>query len=278
LPIGHAIITPKQYFRASNELIVLALVLCWTITLVFYPEQAINHPARAYTGHFNPCMGWDFPPSSYVAVLLCGYDVSLAWRYAELEGIRTKLLDTDGRTTLAERFATVSALMHGVASLLWLLLWSIGPTDNRWVTHTIIFVAAVSLRYICALGNYLECRFGGLRARELVKTHHTAFIAAYGFVTLILLPTPYFYNFAIYMYDGRVGVDPPLPPVIIQSTDIIWMVCLVLSSRFAIPEPPILVTRKIVDFGSKIVLDVEEDEESSFTRASETIKLVEVVV
>ena len=39
LPIDSSVVSPKQYFKASNELVVVNLLVCWTITLVFRPEQ-----------------------------------------------------------------------------------------------------------------------------------------------------------------------------------------------------------------------------------------------
>ena len=139
MPIHSAVVVPKNYFKASNELVVVNLLVCWTITLVFRPEQAFNHPARGMVGHFNPCFGWDFPPASYVAIVISAADVYLAWTYAVLEAQRTCLLDTDGKTTWAEHFALKTAYLHGFASMIWMLLWDVGPPDGRWLMHLAIF-------------------------------------------------------------------------------------------------------------------------------------------
>ena len=84
-PVNSAIVYPKNYYKASNELTVLSLIICWTITLTFNPESATEHPARDYIPHFNPCFGWDFPPASYIAVLFAGLDCHLSWTYVNLE-------------------------------------------------------------------------------------------------------------------------------------------------------------------------------------------------
>ena len=177
-PLQVSIIQPNQYFRASNELVVLLLIVCWTITLIFNPDQAIHHPARDYVGHMNPCFGWDQPPAAYIAVLGSGMDVYLSVRYAILEATRTRLLDQDANPSWAEAFATITAYAHGFAALLWLLLWSVGPPDGRWDWHLAIFSFAIGCRYLCSLGNYIENRFSDDESqRKRVTRHHTIFIA-----------------------------------------------------------------------------------------------------
>ena len=128
------IVNPKDYFVASNELVVIALVVCWAITAAVDIDKAWSHPARNYVGHLNPCFGWDYAPgspnpnpnadpnltptqdqtlsltliltltlASYFAVAFAGCDVYLAFRYANLEARRTYLLDLDHSLCLAER-------------------------------------------------------------------------------------------------------------------------------------------------------------------------------
>merc|ERR1712203_1349461 len=98
----------------------LTLIICWSITLLYNPEAALQHPARQYVGHFNPCFGWDFAPASYIAVFSCAADVHLAWTYATLEAQRTRLRNVDGKTTWAERFSLCTAFLHGFAAMIWM--------------------------------------------------------------------------------------------------------------------------------------------------------------
>jgi len=250
-PIDCSVVVPKRYFRASNELVAITLIICWTITLLVNPSAALNHPARNYVGHYNPCFGWDYPPASYVAVFLCAIDVYLAITYASLEAMRTKLRDVDNHKSWAERFATNTAYLHAIAALLWMCLWQIGPPDGYWATHLGIFSIAVLFRYLCTLGNYIEARFGKAYTAGLVHTKHTVFITVYGIVTATL-PLLYFYDVMVYRVEDRQGVDPPLPWYVLQTADIIWIICLSLSSRLAVPEPPLLVTRQVLEIGDEV--------------------------
>ena len=53
-PVDACIITPKLYFQASNELTVVTLVACWTITLAYDYKLAWDHPARNYVVRSQP--------------------------------------------------------------------------------------------------------------------------------------------------------------------------------------------------------------------------------
>ena len=46
-----------------------------------------DDPAREASWHFNPCFGWDYPPASYIAVILNSTNVYWTWRYAWLERV-----------------------------------------------------------------------------------------------------------------------------------------------------------------------------------------------
>lgn len=260
-PVDSCCISPKTYFSASNELVCMLLIVCWAITLIVDPDQVANHPARKYIGHYNPCFGWDFPPASYVAVLGCAADVHLAWTAATLEATRTKLLCVDGKAVAAERFALVTAWGHGVASMLWMLLWQVGPNDGRWSAHLGIFSTAICLRYLSSLGNYVEARFGRPTSSGAgrVETKHTVFIIVYGIVTF-MLPVLYFYDIIVYRAEGRVGVDPPLPWWLLHAFDMAWMICIILNTYLRVPEPPMRIVRKVLAFDEPFEADEAERE------------------
>jgi|EP00966_Prymnesium_polylepis_P182326 hypothetical protein len=165
------------------------------------PAPAARAACRRLQGHLNPCFGWDFAPASYVAVFMCAADVYLAWTYAVLEALRTRLRDTDNRIDRAERFSLVTTYLHGIASMMWLLLWLVGPPDGRWEVHLAIFSAALGFRYLCTLGNYVENRFGKAFEKGHVNTSHTLFIIVYGLVVAVL-PVLYFVDITVYAAEG----------------------------------------------------------------------------
>ena len=161
--------------------------------------------------------------------------------------MRTLIRSRDNRIDLAERFSLITTYLHGIASMIWMCLWLVGPPDDRWEAHLAIFSTAIGCRYLCTLGNFVECRFGNESQRQRVTREHTVYIVTYGLVTT-LLPILYFVDVLVYQAQGRVGVDPPLPWYLLQTLDVLWMACLALSTKMSVPEPPILITRKVLEF------------------------------
>ena len=49
----------------------MTLIVSWLVTLAFHPEQVLSHPAKPIIGSFSPSFGWDYAPSSYIAIVLC---------------------------------------------------------------------------------------------------------------------------------------------------------------------------------------------------------------
>ena len=92
---------------------------------------------------------------------------------------------------------------------------SVGPPDGRWSAHLAIFSACIVLRYLCALGNYIENAFGSPRQRKRVLRKHTVHVAIYGLVTVIL-PVLYFADILIYKAQNRQGIDPPIPWYVLE--------------------------------------------------------------
>merc|ERR1712224_345014 len=148
-----------------------------------------NHPARPIIGSINPCFFWDYPPASYIGMVLCSTNVYWTWRYAVMDSYRTSLLNGDSPTP-AQRFTKFASYGLGAASNLWLLLWLIGPADQRpkplgdghytvplssilvnpdrpgdfapplvgkWALHTVFFMFYAVMSYLTYLGSYLEC-------------------------------------------------------------------------------------------------------------------------
>jgi len=229
-------------------------VFCVQVTMTVSPKKAIDHPARDYTGHFNPCYGWDYKPASFIAVFGCAADVYLAWTYATYEQLRTHLRDYDGKIDRAERFSLLTTYLHGFASMLWMVLWQVGPPDDQWTAHLAIFSVSVYFRYLCTLGNYVEQRFGGCYDRTLVSWKNTVFIIVYGLVTTAL-PILYFVDVLVYKAEDRTGVDPVINRWLLQVMDIAWVSCLALTTKFAIPEPPLLIQRRVLEFGEEVEVD-----------------------
>ena len=288
-PIDERIVRPKMYMSASNEVFGITLIVCWLVTLIWFPEQIWDHPARAVIGHFNPCMGWDYAPASYIAVVGCSVNVYLLWRYAFLESSRTFLTQAANPhlpRTWVSSFATWSVIAHALSSNFWLLLWLIGPPGGKngnWWVHTALFMAFAFTGMLQSVGNYLEVRYGP-RAHK-IKWSHTIFIYTYAAATtyialmyfLALLgytinencrlslvrdsgmsPEDASYancggtNESIFKLVTAEGKPSVLSTVLTQLADVVWMVCMAMVGQFTPEDTPLKI---------EIKLDETEDEQ-----------------
>ena len=193
-PADSRTLHPRVYRAAAADIFTVTLVLTWGITLIFHPEQIFDHPARKIIGSLNPCFGWDYPPASYIALLLCSCNVSLLWRYAWLEIVRTHMSAGGLPLSAAQRFAKWTAILLAASSNFWLLLWIVGPEDGNWFWHTAFFLLYAVASFLTCFGNYLEALDDPARRHYVTRRHHI-YYAIFGFTTL-LMPTVYFANSA----------------------------------------------------------------------------------
>jgi len=231
---------PRKYFSASLEVFAVALIVCWLITLISNPNQIWDHPGYDIIGAYNPCYGWDYAPSSYFGLTICSVNVFLTWRYAWFEGLRTHLSNPDGWPICSiQTFAKWTPIMLAFSSNAWLLLWIIGPADGNWNAHTALFMIYAVSSYLVCMGNYLEMRWGP--RSHVIRRQHTIFIVVYGFGSLLL---PICYGIDLALYEP--GTDPPVPPWLTQTSDFVWMGCIMFITVFTPPDLPLKLTVELV--------------------------------
>lgn len=248
--LDELIFDPILYLGASHEVFGLTLFITWVLTL-FFPDQIHEHQARPIISSYNPCLGWDYPPGSYIALVMCSVNVYLTWRYALLDQVRTRLLG-DGRLTCIEKFSTFACFFLALSSNLWLLFWLFGPNadspkDNdghavrNWFIHTCIFMTYASASYLAALGHYLKVRLAPIKRGGGIELKNTVYIIVYGIV-LGYLGVVYVYDLVMYEH----GRPPALHPIFTKSANLIWMACLASISDYLPHEPQLKVTTEVV--------------------------------
>ena len=139
---------PRRYLHASQETIVVALIVTWAVTLIWYPDEAWKHPKYITLGAFNFCFGWyaatsspfrthrplashrafallrDFPPGNYIGLFMCSVMVYFLWRYAILVNMRRKMHRAPEWVDVGAAFWTY---LHAVSASCFLLIWLVGP-------------------------------------------------------------------------------------------------------------------------------------------------------
>ena len=58
---------PRRYLHAALETAVIVLIVTWTVTLIWYPDEAWKHPKYITIGAFNFCFGWYAAPLAHRA-------------------------------------------------------------------------------------------------------------------------------------------------------------------------------------------------------------------
>jgi len=255
--VDQGIVNPKDYFNASVQNFVVTLIITWSITTYYDPNQYKNHPVKPIIGNQNPCFGWDYPPASYVAVFMCSMNVYFTWRWAFLENARTKLQseDPNHRGNFVQNFAKFTTWNMAFASNGWLLLWLVGPADTHytadvdmltwdkdalgmvaWTIHIGIFGMYTLACFLALLGNWLEVRFSPRRA--VLQWYHTAFVIVYGWAVMYLVFT---YLYAIMLYElGEPPATGSKYPTLIA--DLVWSFATMAIPYFTAPEIPLKIT------------------------------------
>lgn len=229
------IVYPQLYLKAAGESIVLALVLSWILTAIYHPDTIAANKLKNVVGYNNPCVGWDFPPAVYVALpltVMCSY---FSWRYANLDGILTGIVwSGNGRPRWTAVLCVVTDYAYGISTTLLPLLFILGPTDENWPVHTAIFVQWIFFRYFVVLSNILEASWDGIPVAPYIKV----FAWVYGIISCSL-PLIYLYAGLVYIYEGRTGLDPPIPWWFTWSVDYGWFVCVCITP-FCLPPTKVL--------------------------------------
>ena len=250
-PVDEVMIYPRIYLACAQEIFATTLYITWALTFFFFPSQIFDHPARPIIGSFNPCFGWDYPPASYIALVMCSFNVFLTWRYMWLSRARTVMENPDKvmsfcscqRYTWYFSFKLWADLALAFSSSLWLCLWLLGPKSNgtvqsvdltpatkedipQWTGHTLIFAFMALAWYCSVLAVWLEDVFDKDPNNNPTFTW-TAYVIVYGLANLYLTLV-YFTDLA--MYTGEIselsGATNYLPWYFTQFADIVWLICL----------------------------------------------------
>ena len=162
----------------------------------------------------------------------------------------------DGSRTCAETFAVVTGFLVALSSNTWLLLWLVGPTDDNWKAHILLFLFYLSAMYLALLGNYLEAD------PKVVETRHTVFLFTFGAAS-VLLPAVYLTQSAFKDIDRKDDVfefyffgNPStsfLPWWVTEAVNFFWFPQLFVVTAFTPPDKPLKL---------RLELDADSDAES----------------
>ena len=279
-PASHTLIVPNLYLKAANEALSLALIICWILTLLFKPATIRENQLQSYVGFNNVCVGWDFAPANYFGLLGTVMNAHFAWQYAGYDAMRTELRDQDGKMNSREAFYVCTDYLFAVSATVLVrararrvrarahrsrltpppppraqpLVFLVGPPDEAWLSHTVVFIQFIVAKYFVVLANFLES--DPARRTRASKV----FIVVYGAVSL-LMPIGLLLDILVYEAQDRTGADPPIPWPIVMILDYGWMACQVGVTRLLPQDAPIRCTRVLLALDTRHELGSHEHAE-----------------
>jgi len=236
-PLASCQVSPYLYLTAAGEVFAITLLVTWAITWTWYPEQITEHPARQIIGASNPCFGWDYAPASYIAVTFCSVNVFLTWRYCYLTYVWAYLLQKEA-PCFNKRFVVYTGICLALASNVWMLLWLIGPANDKpgevanmapWFVHMSIFVGYEVCKYVANWAAFIDL----YSRRNDIQQAQVIFMAIMG-ISLLYMVFVYFYDLLQY----QKGQPPALPPILIRIANITYFGCLLVLNSFKPTHPP----------------------------------------
>lgn len=213
---------PELYLKASGELLLLCIAIVWPLTVLMQPEFVESNPIKARMGYNNACVGFDLPPGRYVACPMLACCLSLIFRYAWLDMKRTSLVRN--RLSSGQFWMSMSTdVAFMVSGTMFSLVLVVDPGSSAW-GHTVPFLQFVVVRVFIVAANTFE--------HPEPPRPSLVFLAVYAMVSALFLVCVVV-NFA--GYDAAVDKashEPTVPVGLAFSCDVVWFVCLGLTTCF----------------------------------------------
>lgn len=269
--LGNRIVHPRIYLSAAQEIFAITLVITWTITLIFYPEEITRHPAKHIIGTLNPCFGWDYPPASYIAMMMCSINVYLLWKYHFYIADLVKIVYKD-TIPWYEGFIFYSSGFLALSANAWLLLWLLGPQSSgalippdqiphgdlgpaaprdapQWIIHTLLFFNYAITQYITAIAQSVAVVYS--QQKKLSRPCKT-YLLVYSITVLFMV--------VVYMWDlftfWKKGSPAVVPTWMVNLANVLWVLCVLFTGSFLPWDTPLKIVTTVLPEGC------EEDPES----------------
>ena len=261
-PVDDSEIQPRLYLMSAQQVLIITQLLTWSITLVGYSDIIAEHPLRKITGSIQQTMAWNYPPCSFIAIILLSSCVYFVWRYAWTA--RTAMVLEAGSNQLPwqTRFAYNANLLLALSSNVFLCIFLLGPASNgsvhavslsapltrldvtAWSSHMFVWGLTVVAWYLVCVGSWVQHRYGSAFSRAQVSPGFTLYVATYSAVILYFLGV-YSYTFARF----EVGQPPVLPWYVTQVADVLQLACFLLTPLMIPNGPKLLVRTKLAAEG-----------------------------
>lgn len=219
-----SLVMPEDYLGASGESLFIIIVISWIIAYFFSYDNLLNNPLKDIYGYNNVCVAWDVAPALYAAAFMFTAPVYFGIRYAVLDLERAALRNLSSAKMCAVRLASL-CYVFSIAGV-W-MIFMVTPDPSSLVhtkIHAILFLQLVFFRYVIVAVNWVEAEASDVTFKSKV------FLVVYGVISALLL-----IGAGVSMALWKQGGSQLIPPPVMQTVDILWFLCLPLTTKF-LPE------------------------------------------
>jgi hypothetical protein len=150
---GEQLLEPAMYIKAAGEVLFLALIVGYALTLRHSPEILESNELKEMFGYNNPCVFIDKPPGAYVAVPMFSVCTYFSIRYAVTDSRRAAI--SPKIASWKKTLSIVANWQYALTMIISSLLFVETP-DRNIKTHTSIFMCIMISRLLAVMMNFVE--------------------------------------------------------------------------------------------------------------------------
>ncbi|GMH66255.1 hypothetical protein TL16_g04392 [Triparma laevis f. inornata] len=148
--------------KASNEMVVLVLLLPSIITMTTHPHSIDDNPLLTRLGYNDACVTFDTKPAVYLALILYFGVCYFIFMHVVYSISRLKIEhEDDKRSNMPSGwrwFCNFSNVTYGVTAMTFSLCFMISPDESVWA-HTLPFVLLMACRYFAFVAAFVEHKY-----------------------------------------------------------------------------------------------------------------------
>lgn len=240
---------PEVYLAAAGECFGLMLIFCAAITFTFNPSYFETNPLKSVVGYNNVCVGFDSLPARLLGVPMDVMTAHFAWKYVQLDNIRTKGKLLNGQISEFQSFVgRVGNYVFGVFCTMFPLLLIIVPSYTSWPStfkHFSLFVFML-VALTLESGSNLWLFKGEIPCASKVWfglfVFHAAVLFCIGRIDINAYQVSYEGGLPPPEIAPTLAPGPPVPWFICAYFDYGWFFLMFLTIRMLPNETPVVTT------------------------------------
>lgn len=226
---------PKSNMKCAGEALFLGMFIATLMTTVLKPELFDDNPVKAVLGYNNVCVTFDEQPMRFVITPFFTMSVFFGLLYCHQDTQAAKLRVLAGGSQTTYRVVLACNAFYAASQLCVPLILVIN-VHHHIMGHTAAFMQVIVARFVAVAGNYYEARMDG----DFISAWSWRFLGVYAVLSFVL-PVMTAVDMAV-----DTDKDRPVPPVLMQTLDYLWFLCLAITSKMLPASARIKVRYEVV--------------------------------